>query len=387
MAIPFSGILTPQSVAFTGPDGKMHNVTSAHPCFEEMRQTMRALQQAISANDPQASSLHDKLAAMAEPAKALTVASGGSVSVRDGIVLYKDEPVHNAVVERIIGGLKDGFDMKPYMLFLENLMENPSKRAVDELYRFVEKNAMGITADGYLLAYKKVREDYTDIHSGTFNNSPGCVVEMARNQVDDQKDRTCSAGLHFCSFAYLPHFGSGPGNRIVIVKVNPRDVVSIPSDYDCAKARCCRYEVIGEYDGADKDDILARRGVWSVDDTRKHFGDYGDDSEGDDEEEDFDEDNWGDDPIPYDEDEEEDEDEDDDLPDDPKASQAPPAIIAAVSYRTSFDGTIQSAHVTTEDGSVVLIIDAESLVRLSERLAEQASQGRKARVTMTVLSN
>jgi hypothetical protein len=96
------------------------------------------------------------------------------------------------------------------------------------------------------LAYKKVRDDYLDIHSGTMDNSVGQIVEMERNEVDDDKDRTCSAGLHFCSKDYLPHFGSGDGNRVVILKINPRDVVSIPSDYNNAKGRACRYEVIDE---------------------------------------------------------------------------------------------------------------------------------------------
>jgi hypothetical protein len=75
------------------------------------------------------------------------------------------------------------------------------------------------------------------------DNSPGKIVEMERNAVDDNRDRTCSAGLHFCSQSYLTHFG---GEKIVIVKINPKDVVSIPSDYNDAKGRACRYEVVGE---------------------------------------------------------------------------------------------------------------------------------------------
>ena len=55
--------------------------------------------------------------------------------------------------------------------------------------------------------------------------------------------QTCSYGLHFCSEGYLRHFG---GDRVVILKINPRDVVSIPTDYNNTKGRCCRYEVIGE---------------------------------------------------------------------------------------------------------------------------------------------
>jgi hypothetical protein len=73
---------------------------------------------------------------------------------------------------------------------------------------------------------------------------------MARNKVDDNQNNTCSQGLHFCSEGYLKHFG---GARTVIVKINPRDVVSIPNDYNQTKGRACRYEVIGEV-GVNPDD-------------------------------------------------------------------------------------------------------------------------------------
>ena len=69
------------------------------------------------------------------------------------------------------------------------------------------------------------------------------LVYMDRNLVDEDKDRTCSVGLHFASFNYLQHFG---GSRIVVVKINPKDVVAIPSDYNNSKGRTCCYEVIEE---------------------------------------------------------------------------------------------------------------------------------------------
>jgi hypothetical protein len=75
------------------------------------------------------------------------------------------------------------------------------------------------------------------------DNSVGRVVEMERNTVDDRAENTCSTGLHFCSQHYLSHFG---GARTMILKINPRDVVSIPSDYNDSKGRACRYEVVGE---------------------------------------------------------------------------------------------------------------------------------------------
>jgi hypothetical protein len=153
---------------------------------------------------------------------------------------------------RMIQMLQDGFPIEPMVNFMNNLMYNPSNRSVTELYGFLEKNNLPITPDGCFLAYKKVRSDYKDVHSGTFDNSPGKTVEMDRNEVDDVADRTCSHGLHFCSKEYLHHFGGG---RTVIVKINPRDVVSIPTDYNDSKGRCCRYEVISEL-GVSPDDAF-----------------------------------------------------------------------------------------------------------------------------------
>ena len=151
--------------------------------------------------------------------------------------------MHGAIVNRMVQMLQEEFPIEPLVLFMENMMQNPSYRAVNELYGFLEKNNLPITPDGHFLAYKKVREDYKDVYSGKFDNSVGQVVEMERNQVNDDKNQTCSAGLHFCSQGYLGHFG---GERVMILKINPRDVVSIPTDYDNSKGRACRYEVIGE---------------------------------------------------------------------------------------------------------------------------------------------
>lgn len=280
--VQFSGIITPQSIVFTAPDGKPFNVTSAHRHFDAMREVFKKLQAALKAGDPEAETLHRHLVALADIPQTIVRASKGRVEVKDGVVHYLGEAVHNAVTERILWGLSEGYDMDPYIRFLDNLMDNPSKRAVDELYGFIEKHKMGITEDGFIIAYKKIRGDYTDIHSGKFDNSPGQVLEMPRNRVDDDKTRTCSDGFHFCAFAYLPEFGTGPGNRVVIVKVNPADVVSIPADYNDAKARCCRYEVIGEYTGADLQDVLGKKPVFSGNDwsTSDDDGDDRDEDEG-----------------------------------------------------------------------------------------------------------
>lgn len=179
----------------------------------------------------------------------------GNVSIKGETVFWKDRELHSALTKRMVAMIQDGFSVEPLVAFMDNLMENPSKRAVDELYGFLEANNLPITPDGHFLAYKKVKFDYTDCYTGTMDNSVGKVVEMERNAVDDNKERTCSEGLHFCSRGYLNHFH---GDRLVIVKVNPRDVVSIPVDYNNSKGRTCRYTVVDEIDKDKADEAFAR---------------------------------------------------------------------------------------------------------------------------------
>lgn len=170
----------------------------------------------------------------------------GNVELKNGIVYFNGIEVHSTLTDRIISMANEGFDIGPMCKFLSNLQENPSYRAVTELYSFLEKGNLPITEDGCFLAYKRVRGDYTDCHTGKFDNSIGVVVEMPRNTVNEDPNQTCSQGLHFCSRDYLPHFGTDEGYRTMILKINPADVVAIPNDYNNTKGRCCRYEVIGE---------------------------------------------------------------------------------------------------------------------------------------------
>ena len=124
-------------------------------------------------------------------------------------------------------------------------MDNPSYRARNELYNFLEHENLPVTEDGHFLAYKAVRSDYRDLWSGTMNNSVGNIVEMPRPNVDDNCSVGCSAGLHAGSIDYVNSYG-GSSSTKVIVKINPRDVVSVPTE-DSRKLRCCRYEVISSF--------------------------------------------------------------------------------------------------------------------------------------------
>jgi hypothetical protein len=184
-------------------------------------------------------------------------------------VFYKHYAVDNSLTRRMLDHLRGGVDIKPLIPFLENLMLNPSNKTVEHLYAFLEYGKIPLTTDGHFLAYKAVRDDWYDIYTGTISNAVGDIVEVPRNQVDEDSDRTCSHGLHVCSFDYLPHFSHADGH-VVIVKVNPRDVVAIPRDYNNTKMRVCRYEVVGEVEGyyEKRENYLASQLVFSDFDAR-----------------------------------------------------------------------------------------------------------------------
>jgi len=208
------------------------------------------IKDAIKAND------WDAVTDLVNPKKVILNYGAGNVAIQGDEFFWKGEPFNNALSSRMIEMFQEGFPIEPMVLFMENLMSNPSKRAVAELYGFLEKGKLPITPDGHFLAYKKVQKNYTDCHSGKMDNSVGTVVEMERNAVDDDKANTCSTGLHFCSLDYLPNFG-GSNSRVMVLKINPRDVVSIPADYNATKGRTCRYEVIDEIGGAPEEAFIA----------------------------------------------------------------------------------------------------------------------------------
>ena len=167
----------------------------------------------------------------------------------DGVVYLNGQPIHNSLAKRIVEQAKEGHDCTHLLKFIDNLAENPSANSVKELYDFLEHKNLPITDDGHFLAYKSVRSDYKDKYSGTVDNSIGKVIEMARNQVDDDCNRHCSHGYHVGALDYSGPGGwyNSSGDKVVVVKVNPKDAVSVPRDHSYRKLRVCKYEVLADY--------------------------------------------------------------------------------------------------------------------------------------------
>jgi hypothetical protein len=203
-------------------------------------------------------------------------ASYEGIEVKDGNLYVCGDPVHSTLASRVLSFLEAGLDCVHLFKFILKLNLNPSKRAVDELYTFLEHRALPITDNGNFLAYKAVREDYTDKYTGKFLNTIDAVLEMPRNKVDDDKNVGCSYGFHAGTVEYAKDF-MGREGHLMIVEINPADVVSIPTDCQFQKLRTSKYKVVGEYEIDLTDPLYASRFETDQDDDVDLWDDDSDD--------------------------------------------------------------------------------------------------------------
>lgn len=171
----------------------------------------------------------------------------GKVKVFDGEIYYNNKKISGYLAEQILNMVQEQLPFEPVVKFLNNVMDNPNEYVREDLYKFLEYGNMPLTEDGHFLAYKYITWQYKDQYTGKFDNSIGKVVSVDRTAVVEDRNQGCAAGLHVGTLQYVGKPAEG-SKRVVIVKVNPKDIVSIPTDYSFQKIRTCRYEVIGEYD-------------------------------------------------------------------------------------------------------------------------------------------
>jgi hypothetical protein len=210
-------------------DDKHYMITDSHGRYTEVVAALRERD-------------YVKVKELMDVAATVSKKTQGRVTIMDGVVLLDGNEIHNALTTRMLQMVDLGLDVEPMMKFMERLESNPSYRSREQLFTFLDKCDLPILPDGTFLAYKSVNNDFMDTHTGkSFFNGVGSVVEMDRSKVDDDPNRTCSAGLHVCSQAYGMY-----GRKLLHVAVDPADVVSVPNDYINAKMRLCRYKVLRE---------------------------------------------------------------------------------------------------------------------------------------------
>jgi hypothetical protein len=232
--------------------GKNYSFDSNHPKYKELTELVR------TSNEK---SFIETLSV----GKVVDTWSSGDFRLEGGFLFYLNEQIHPVITSRILEMIKEGFDHKPMLRFLENLYRNTSYSSINELYTFLIHKHLPITPDGCFIAYKSVsiyrgpdivdlmgltikEGDYVDSYTKkSYRNNIGDVPTMARFKVDDNRNVGCSRGLHCGALKYVTE--DYRQEIILQVKVNPADVVSVPLDANTMKVRCTSYEVVSIYDG------------------------------------------------------------------------------------------------------------------------------------------
>lgn len=194
---------------------------------------------------------------------------GRRVTVQGGTLYFDGEPLDTALADVIVKSYTDGNDdFTRLVLFLEKLAANPNQEAVKTLYPWLAHLSFSIDEDGDIIAYKGVSSSDEDglFYSCSSGNAIsdgvayvsaripqrlGSVVEMPRTQVTFDPSRACSQGLHVGTHGYAVDYG----DTLIRVKINPTDVVSVPTDSYNQKLRTCRYTVV-EINAQEQDNLF-----------------------------------------------------------------------------------------------------------------------------------
>jgi hypothetical protein len=210
------------------------------------------------------------------------------VTVRDGEVFLDGDSQEGPIVAQILRFIDEGHvdDLEAVVNFMEKVETNPNENCRKQLFRWLENNEFTIDQSGDVVGYKgcNVGSDGVLVSSrpapesenvtvddeqviGYVPQIPGSTVEMPRSVVDDNPYNTCSVGLHVANFRYANDFGQ----EVVEVRVNPRDFVSVTTDYNSEKIRCCRYTVVGPVNESYTTPVLTKEADKVYRDTRDNY--------------------------------------------------------------------------------------------------------------------
>lgn len=231
------------------PDGEVCTATDTHPRFTDIKDALIA----GSEDADEIRGLFD----LAYAAQAQFLKVSDRVSIKDGKVYLDYEEVDSSLTRTILQFLNDGLDFTPLVNFFEQIQANPQPHSREQLFEWLRRHDFAITHDGHFIAYKSVHTDdkhgYASVSAGKaivngqehdngrVPNPVGAVVEFPRHEVVFDPSQGCGVGLHAGSWEYAEGFS---GDTLLKVKINPRDVVSVPTDSDWQKLRVCRYVVL-----------------------------------------------------------------------------------------------------------------------------------------------
>lgn len=275
------------NIVVVSDDGQMYSATNAHPSWDKI--VAGAIKE-----DPSITKLFDIGAVAAEFFERLS----DRVTIAGGAVYFDNEEMSGALEEQIVRFVENGqdSDWQALVKFYEKLMTNLEPHTREQLFRWLQQQQITITEDGDFVAFKGVRTvagkgtevSYESIsrgkaivdgqvYEGAIPNWIGAIVEMPRGEVQHDPSVGCHTGLHAGTWDYASNFARGATLR---VSINPRDVVSVPTDCNDAKLRVCRYTVLEVTEKQNLEPVYYKENA-----NRDYEDDYDSDGWGDGEEE------------------------------------------------------------------------------------------------------
>ena len=196
-----------------------------------------------------------------------------SMAIEGGVLKFGDFVLEETLASHMLSLLnenntpKDEKLWKSYVTFLDNLHQNVNEDIRKQLFRWMDYenragNGFGITEDGCIVGYKGCQGTILEPMSsfsgtaivdgvevkGRIPNKVGSVISMPRSAVQYDPEVSCSVGLHVGTRDYAVSWAP----ILLLVKVNPRDVVSVPYECDSQKIRVCEYTVLKVTDASEE---------------------------------------------------------------------------------------------------------------------------------------
>ncbi|MBP2451863.1 MULTISPECIES: hypothetical protein [Mycobacteriaceae] len=203
-------------------------------------------------------------------AEAVSVVDGNDDDADDAYRVTHGDPVAETVLSTALRLARETADMAPLGAFLRRLERNPSAASRSQLFGWLKAGGFVLTTDGLIVGYKSVRNDGFSAHAGReavtvvhqdgtsetiTGNIPypvGATVWMDRDLVNPDRHSACSVGLHVGTYNYASDFSE----QMLVVLVDPADVVSVPADHNAQKMRVCRLTVAARHDGEQISDAV-----------------------------------------------------------------------------------------------------------------------------------
>lgn len=198
---------------------------------------------------------------------------GVDVSEADDITIHGEHLPDDSNLHGLILGMAlhedSSFDSKRN--FLDKLMNSHfSIEQVSQICNFMLRgnqsensiNTFEINEAGNFILYRGARVEgsgvVVDYHTGKVPQIVGAYYEMELKHVDKNPNQTCSHGLHISTEKYARGFIRNDNGILFKVEVDPRDIISVPTDYNFEKIRATKYKILEIVENKRTDVNIAR---------------------------------------------------------------------------------------------------------------------------------